>query len=125
MIFKAILNTDAFVLVTNGDLNIQTIQRNLNRDYNSVIGLMPCDGVYSRSTNIALIKALQHEQGNSPDGFWGANTMKSCPTIPGSKSTKKFILLLQYSLYCNHYNPNGFDGLFGNGLKTAITNFQD
>ncbi|WP_201781742.1 peptidoglycan-binding domain-containing protein, partial [Clostridium tyrobutyricum] len=32
--------------------------------------------------------------------------------------------LLQYSLYCNGYNPNGFDGLYGNGLKTAIINFQ-
>ncbi len=124
MIFKALLNTDAFVLISGGDSNIQIIQRNLNRDYNSVIGLIPCDGVYSRSTNTALIMALQFEQGNAPDGFWGANTMSSCPTIPGTNATIKFILLLQYALYCNHYDPNGFDGLFGPGLKTAITNFQ-
>jgi peptidoglycan hydrolase-like protein with peptidoglycan-binding domain len=124
MIFKALLNTDAFILISGGDSNIRIIQRNLNRDYNSVIGLIPSDGVYSRSTNVALIKALQHEQVNSPDGFWGANTMNACPTIPGSNSTKNFILLLQYALYCNGFNPNGFDGLFGPGLKTAITNFQ-
>ncbi len=125
MIFKALLNTDAFVLISGGDSKIRTIQQNLNRDYNSVIGLMPCDGIYSRSTNVALIKALQHEQGNSPDGFWGANTMKACPTIPGSNSTQKFMLLLQYALYCNHYNPNGFDGLFGQGFQTAIIDFQN
>ncbi|MGH4120272.1 DUF3289 family protein [Clostridium sp.] len=124
MIFQALLNTDAFVLISNGDSNIRTVQKNLNRDYNSIIGLMPCDGVYSRSTNVALIKALQHEQGNSPDGIWGVNTMNACPTVPGSNSTQKFILLLQYALYCNGFDPNGFDGLFGAGLETAITNFQ-
>ena len=124
MIFKALLNTDAYVLISEGDSKIRTIQQNLNRDYSSIIGLIPSNGIYSRSTNVALIKALQHEQGNSVDGIWGKNTMNCCPTIPGSNATKKFILLLQYSLYCNGYDPNGFDGAFGNGLKTAITNFQ-
>lgn len=124
MIFKAILNTDAYTLISGGDSNIKTIQQNLNRDYNSIIGLIPSNGVYSKSTNVALIKALQHEEGNTTDGIWGTNTMNTCPTIPGSKSTTKFVLLLQYSLYCNGYNPNGFDGLYGNGIKTAVINFQ-
>ncbi|WP_254903754.1 glycoside hydrolase domain-containing protein [Clostridium tyrobutyricum] len=124
MIFKALLNTDAYVLISGGDTNIRTIQQNLNRDYNSVIGLIPSNGVYSRSTNTALIKAVQHEEGNSTDGIWGSTTQAGCPIIPGTNATKKFILLLQYSLYCNGYNPNGFDGLYGNGLKTAIINFQ-
>ncbi len=124
MIFKALLNTDAFVLISGGDSNIRTIQKNLNRDYNSIIGLIPTDGVYGKSTNVALIKALQHEEGQSVDGLWGSKTMAACPTIPGNSSTKNFILLLQYSLYCNGYNPNGFDGLYGNGVKTAVTNFQ-
>lgn len=40
-------------------------------------------------------------------------------------STKKnFILLLQYALYCNGYDPNGFDGYYGNGAKSAVTKFQ-
>lgn len=124
MIFKALLNTDAYVLISGGDSKIRTIQQNLNRDYNSIIGLIPSNGVYSKSTNVALIKALQHEEGNSVDGIWGKNTMNTCPTIPGSKATKNFVLLLQYALYCNGYDPNGFDGLYGNGVKTAVTNFQ-
>jgi peptidoglycan hydrolase-like protein with peptidoglycan-binding domain len=124
MIFKAILNTDAYTLISGGDSNIRIIQQNLNRDYNSIIGLIPSNGIYSKSTNVALIKALQHEEGNSVDGIWGTNTKNLCPTIPGSKATKNFILLLQYALYCNGYNPNGFDGLYGNGVKTAVTNFQ-
>ncbi len=124
IIFQALLNTDAYVLISGGDSNIRTIQKNLNRDYNSIIGLIPSNGVYSKSTNVALIKALQHEEGLTTDGIWGSNTMKACPTIPGSKSTTKFVLLLQYALYCNGYNPNGFDGLYGNGVKTAVINFQ-
>ncbi len=124
MIFKALLNTDAYVLISGGDSKIRTIQQNLNRDYSSIIGLIPSNGIYAKSTNVALIKALQYEEGNSVDGVWGKNTMNACPTIPGSKSTKKFILLLQYALYCNGYDPNGFDGLYGNGVKTAVTNFQ-
>lgn len=126
MIFEALLNMDAFVLLSNGDTNIRTIQQNLNRDYNGIIGLIACDGIYSRSTNIALLEAFQAEEGiASPNGVFGPNTKKLCPTIPGTKATKNYILLLQYALYCNGYNPNGFDGLFGNGLKKAIIDFQN
>lgn len=124
IVLQALLNTDAYILISGGDSKMRTIQQNLNRDYNSVIGLIPTNGVYSRSTNTALIKALQHEEGNTPDGIWGTNTKNACPTIPGSRSTTNFVLLLQYALYCNGYDPNGFDGAFGSGLQSAISNFQ-
>lgn len=124
MILQALLNTDAYILISGGDSKMRTIQQNLNRDYNSVIGLIPTNGVYERSTNTALIKALQHEEGNTPDGIWGTNTKNACPTIPGSRSTRNFVLLLQYALYCNGYDPNGFDGAFGSGLQSAIRDFQ-
>lgn len=125
LIFKVLLSSmDGFVLASSGDSNIRKIQQNLNRDYYKVIGLIPCNGVYSRDTNIALIKALQFEEGSTPDGIWGPGTQNKCPTIPGSKSNKRFVLLLQYSLYVNGIDPHGFDGLFGNGLSNAIKEFQ-
>ena len=125
LIFKALLSTmDGFVLANRGDSNVRKIQQNLNRDYYMVIGLIPCNGVYSRETNRALIKALQHEEGVGADGIWGNNTMNLCPTIPGSRSNKRFVLLLQYSLYVNGVDPHGFDGLFGSGLSNAIKEFQ-
>lgn len=74
MIFKALLNMDAFVLVSGGDPKVRTVQQNLNRDYSNVIGLMPCDGIYSRATNTALIKALQFDEGITADGIWGPTT---------------------------------------------------
>lgn len=124
IIFQAILNTDDYRLISGGDSNIRTIQQMLNNSYSNIIGLNPTDGLYSKATNVALIKALQYEEGQSVDGLWGPNTMKSCPTIPGSNSTKSFVLLLQFALYCNGYNPNGFDGLYGNGVRTAVANFE-
>ncbi|AVQ47647.1 glycoside hydrolase domain-containing protein [Clostridium botulinum] len=125
LIFKVLLSTmDGFVLASSGDSNIRKVQQNLNRDYYKIIGLIPCNGVYSRETNRALIKALQFEVGSTPDGIWGPGTQGKCPTIPGSRSNKQFVLLLQYCLYVNGVDPHGFDGLFGNGLSNAIKEFQ-
>ncbi|APH21240.1 TPA: glycoside hydrolase domain-containing protein [Clostridium botulinum] len=125
LIFKVLLSTmDGFVLAISGDPNVRKIQQNLNRDYYKTIGLIPCNGVYSRDTNRALIKALQVEEGTTPDGIWGSGTQDKCPTIPGSNSNQRYVLLLQYSLYVNGIDPNGFDGLFGNGLSNAIKEFQ-
>ncbi|EJO5349327.1 DUF1906 domain-containing protein [Clostridium botulinum] len=125
LIFKALLSTmDGFVLASSGDAKVRKIQQNLNRDYYKVIGLIACNGVYSKDTNRALIKALQVEIGVGADGIWGPGTQSKCPTIPGSRSNKRFVLLLQYSLYVNGVDPHGFDGLFGNGLSNAIKEFQ-
>lgn len=123
MIFEALLNMDAFVNL--GDAKIRTIQQNLNRDYSKVIGLMPCDGIYSRSTNKALIYALQIEEGIAePNGTFGPSTKSLCPTLSVGNSKTKFNLILQYALYCNHYDPNGFDGQYGSGMKAAVAAFQ-
>ncbi|ARC83147.1 putative peptidoglycan binding domain protein [Clostridium argentinense CDC 2741] len=123
MIIKALLNMDAFVNV--GDPKIRIIQQNLNRDYHKIIGLMPCDGRYSRSTNTALIYALQIEEGiTEPNGVFGPQTKARCPVLSVG-SENKFVSLLQYALYCNHYDPTGFTGYFGNGTKSAVKNFQE
>ena len=34
------------------------------------------------------------------------------------------VYVLQAALYLINYDPNGFDGVFGNGSKLAVTNFQ-
>ena len=134
-IMKALLCMDAFKLLDygeyNGDSQIRVIQQNLNRDYISNtnfqedIGLVPCDGIYGRSTNKALLYALQIEEGiATPNGVFGPQTKSLCPVLSVGNTKKKFNYLLQYALYCNGYNPNGFDGLYGNGVKNAVTNFQ-
>lgn len=133
-LMKALLSMDAFKLLNydsyDGKDSIRKVQQYLNNTYSSNndfsynIGLVPCDGIYGRTTNKALIYALQIEEGVSADGIWGTNTKNNCPTIPSSKATKKFIYLLQAALYCNGEDPNGLDGGFGSGAQKAVKNFQ-
>lgn len=47
-VIAALLNTDAYTLLSNGDSRIREIQQALNKEYYSYIGLIPCDGVFSK-----------------------------------------------------------------------------
>ena len=126
LIIKALLNMDAFRLVSSGDAKIRQIQQELNRDYYKWIGLKPTDGRYGRDTNKALIYALQVEGGiETPNGTLGPSTQASLPTLaPGSKNAV-YVRIMQYCLYCNRYDPTGFTGVFGNNTLTALKKFQD
>lgn len=130
-VMQALLNTDAYTLLRTGDSSIRTIQQSLNCNYHSYIGLIPCDGVFSKKTMRALISGLQIEQKKTytntvVDGVWGPTTMNRCPTLQmyGTVTNKQYIYLLQYALYANGFDPNGFDGGVGNGVKKAVTEFQ-
>ncbi|MDX7984313.1 DUF1906 domain-containing protein [Bacillus velezensis] len=129
LIMKALLDMSAFRLVAGGDKRIRQIQQNLNRDYNDYIGLMPCDGLYARDTNKALIYALQKEEGMSTsvaNGFFGNGTTSLCPTLTPGDSRTGFVLIVQYALYCNGeaFDPGEFDGKYGVGVVSAVKAFQ-
>lgn len=130
---QALLNTDAYTLLSNGDSNVRAMQQDLNNKYHEYIGLIPCDGVYSRRTNRALISGLQCEEKKEPgygntviDGIWGDTTMNRCPTLRryGTVTNRNYVYILQYALYVNGYDPNGFDGGFGAGVDSAVKKFQ-
>ncbi|MEC1922833.1 DUF1906 domain-containing protein [Bacillus subtilis] len=130
LIMKALLDMSAFKLVSGGDSRIRQIQQNLNRDYNDYIGLMPCDGLYGRDTNKALIYALQKEEGMSTsvaNGFFGNSTTSLCPTLTPGDSRTGFVLIVQYALYCNgkSFDPGEFDGKYGVGVVSAVKAFQE
>ena len=136
VIMKALLSMDAFKLLEyldNVDPKIREIQQALNRDYisNSYfkndLGLIPCDGLYGRKTNQALVYALQIEEGISePTGYFGPATKENIPYLTlGTEN--KFVTLLQYSLYCNgkEFDPTGFTGYYGEGTQAAVLKFQE
>lgn len=129
MIFQAILNTDALkASFMHGDGVIRGIQQQLNKKYNKYFGIMPTDGVYSRSTNKALIYALQAEEGlttSVANGTFGPTTLKLCPDIKYNDSRKNFVQLLEYVLYCNGFDPGDFTGFYGDSVKVAISKFQE
>lgn len=126
-LMKAILTTDSFELDSSkGDNNIRGIQQALNAKYYPSIDIIPTNGIYERQTNRALIKALQLELGLDADGIWGNQTMAALPTLQryGTVTNRQVVYILQYSLYINSFDPNGFDGAFGAGVQTAVKNFQ-
>lgn len=124
-ILRAILTTDAFTLISEGDTNIRTIQRSLNSKYGNYFEkYIPTNGLYERYTNNAIIMAIQSEVGVEVDGAWGNNTMNNCPTLMRGSSNRNMIYLLQYLLYANGFDPNGFDGGYGNGVESAVLAFQ-
>ena len=115
-VMKALLNTDAYTLLRSGDSKIREIQQALNNKYHSYIGLIPCDGLFTKKTMRALISGLQVEQkkeysNNVVDGVWGPTTMNRCPTLQryGTITNKQYVYILQYALYANGFDPNGFD----------------
>lgn len=135
VIFKALLTMDAFKLLNygpyKGNMQIREIQQNLNRDYikntyfSADIGLVPCDGIYGRTTNKALLYALQIEEGITvPNGVFGPSTKKLIPVLREGSTKTNFVKLLEYALYLNNYNPNNFSGEFTSDVKKAVIGFQ-
>ncbi|MFT8889680.1 MAG: glycoside hydrolase domain-containing protein [Ethanoligenens sp.] len=127
MIMKALLNTDPFVLSSGGDTRIREIQQDLNNRYNAYTGLLPTNGIYVAATNKALIYALQAEEGLSTsvaNGSFGPTTISKCPTLSAGDSRTNFVKILEYALYCNHYDPGDFSGVYGSSVTSAVESFQ-
>lgn len=127
MVMKAILNTDPFVLIANGDPNVRFIQQSLNNNYSAYTGLLQTGGVYSRATNTALIYALQAEEGMSVSeatGTFGPTTTSECPTLQPGDSRSAFVKILQYALCVNSYYDGDFDGIYSETVESAVEKFQ-
>ena len=132
-VMKALLSMDYFVIGkgTGGDNGIRIIQQELNREYEDYIGLMPCDGIYGRNTNKALIYALQAEEGLAigvANGNFGPTMQSKCPTLPGSGLTidqeYRFTRILQHSLYCNGFSKFGASGNYDAETRQDVEKFQ-
>lgn len=124
---KALFDMMAFSLVPGGDSNIRTMQQWLNSNYISYTGIMPCDGVYQRDTNKALIYALQAELGFSPEeanGTYGPGT--TAATYPISQGDSgNYVKVVQYGLYVNgFYRNNPFNGYFSSSMGNEVLSFR-
>lgn len=138
-IMKALLSMDYFYSydTSTKTKNIQKIQRYLNANYEEYTGLTPCDGIYGRGTNKALIFAIQSEEGMSTsvaNGNFGPSTKSCCPSIPysgaetnyngstySSSKIGRFAKLVNMGLYVNGIG----DGSFGTTVNTAdVKQFQ-
>lgn len=112
-LMAALFDMSAFVLVSDGDPKIREMQQWLNANYESYIGIRPCDGIYQRDTNEALIYALQALENMSPsvaNGNFGPKTISLIPTVSEGASGD-IVKLIQYG---------DFDGNFSAAVAIII-----
>ncbi|MEU9287449.1 glycoside hydrolase domain-containing protein [Streptomyces sp. NPDC048275] len=104
---KALLTMDAYVLVSGGTDKVRGIQRWLNLRYwqKSTFYFIPCDGIYSRDVQTALMKAIQYEIGipeDSATGNFGSGTQAGLRAHPLSAgSTGIFVELFSAAAVFN------------------------
>lgn len=124
----ALLNMSSFDLLTGGDSKVREMQQQLNHDYLAYTGILPCDGIYQRDTNSALIYALQAEEKISTSvatGAYGATTKKDTPTDKEG-TTNNFVRILQWGLYVNNKAYTGaFDGVYDSAVVAAVKEFEE
>ena len=111
------------------DLMVLKVQNWLNETY----GKYEASGRFNRvlangktgwKTIYGLRRALQIELGieNTSDSF-GPTTYNLCPNI-NQGATGNLVYIVQGGLYCKGYNPNGFDGVYGNGAYSAVKSLK-
>ncbi len=149
-VMKALMSMDTFKLLSSygGTAAVRAMQQKLNRKYEAYTGLTPCDGVYGRNTNKALIYALQAEELmpiSVANGNFGNTTKLCCPQIPyarNSASSRTYpgtssgayynasqisaiTELLQFALLVNGFGNGTIDGVFDSGTQRNIRDFQN
>ncbi len=145
-VMKALMSMDSFKLLGSSygaKAEIRSMQQEFNRKYEAYIGLIPCDGVYGRSTNKALIYAYQAEEGlpvGVANGNFGPTTRGCAPNIPYTRDNSaalsyqgnyytdtqisSFIKLLQFALFVNGFGNGDFSGNYDSGTQQAVKDFQ-
>lgn len=131
----ALLSMNQYVnlIFQGGSAIIRSIQQRINRKYESYIGLAPCDGLYGRDMNKALIIVLQVVEGLSASaatGNFGATTKALLPLLPDTSnvlSTQKeadAIDVLKYALIVNGYLVSLSSSTWDSDLVETIKQFQ-
>ncbi|MBS7531814.1 DUF1906 domain-containing protein [Hazenella sp. IB182353] len=127
-LFKALLNMDSYVQLAGGSGSVRNIQQWLNRNYNhrKNFYFIPCDGLFSRDIQKALVYAIQYEEGLSDsvaNGRFGPTTQRLLPTL-SIGNDNKFVSLFQAAMIFNNYAVP-FDGVFSQLLSDKVKEFQE
>lgn len=132
LFIMALLNTDAFVLISGGKPYVREAQQYLNSNYFihfKTWGLIPCNGVPDRNMMKGIIAALQYEEANHSmsgvDGIYGDNTLAGAPTLSTGTSQSAYVKIVQMCLMCMMETNPGLDGVYDSSLASQISDFQD
>jgi peptidoglycan hydrolase-like protein with peptidoglycan-binding domain len=129
-VFKALLNMDAYVVVSGGNPVVRSIQQWMNARYVNRTGffIVPCDGYFSRDVQKALMLAVQFELGMSDSeatGVFGPATqagLKANTLSVGSSGP--WVRLFSAAMVFNRRDGVTFTGTFDSQLSTQVRRFQ-
>ncbi len=133
-LMASLLSMDAYVLVWwGGRSSVREVQQWLNATYSHRrdFALVPCDGIFSRQIQTALLFALQYEMGmadGTANGNFGPGTrdgLRNQAQIgPGSTDgSRRFVRLYQAALRFNTYDAP-FSGTFDGDTESITRSFQ-
>lgn len=131
--FKGLLTMNSYVVLAGGSERVRSVQQWLNGRYwhRRDFFVVPCDGLYSRNVQKAMLMAIQFELGMSDDqatGTFGPATqsgLRSQGVVSEgtSDSGRAFVRLFQAAMLVNGYDV-AFDGAFGAGTADQVRRFQ-
>ncbi|SDY48147.1 glycoside hydrolase domain-containing protein [Lachnobacterium bovis] len=129
-VMKALLSMQQFVLLKNygGKEIVRSIQQTINQKHRNYTGIIPCDGLYGREMNTALIKILQSLEGFSVEeatGYFGNGTKSRLKKINSSNVTsyEEWVWLAKAALNCIGYNCVQ-NYLWDEKFETQLSSFQ-
>lgn len=132
-LMKSLLTMDAYVLLPGGNSSIRSGQRWLNGKYlgRQDFAVVPCDGLFTRSLQQAVMFALQYELGMADgvaNGNFGPGTQSGIQAQagfgPGAiDSAKNFVRLCQIALAGNGY-ATSINGVCDQPMIDKIIAFQ-
>lgn len=127
-LMDVLLSMKQFVLLASygGRNDIRQIQQQINRKYVTYTGIIPCDGLYGREMNTALIQILQSLEGYSPEaatGYFGNGTKSRLCKITSSNASSygNWVWLAKVALNCLGYYcwiDNAWDESLNDSLQT-------
>ena len=130
-IMKSLLSMQQYVLLKHygGTTDVRNIQQKINREYKNYTGIIPCDGLYGREMNKALIQILQSLEGYSPNdatGHFGNGTKSKLKTITSSNfsSYGKWVWLAKATLNCLGYKCIQ-DNIWNSDFENNLSKFQE
>lgn len=134
-LMASLLSMDAYTIPFFGDgtSQVRDVQQWMNGEYTvrPDFAIVPCDGIFSRQVQTALLFALQYEFGMADgvaNGNFGPGTrsgLRSQAAVgPGSQDgTHNFVRLFQAAMRFNRYDTD-FNGQFGSDLESTTSEFQ-